>query len=465
MIRLFRVFVPTSTLVLLLTEIALVFAAYLVTLYVLLPYEPEIFLLYEDGILRLSLVVLAVVLSLYFQDFYSSGRIRSKILLIEKTIRTIAIVFFSQALMAYAAPTLLMPRWTILAGSTVLLFALPAWRLTFNTIFFRALAPQRILFLGSNTVVQEIAQRLSDRPELGMCGLGYLDSSYEIGHKLAARLTGARRIPGSSTNRRVAANLIASSWDCRNADNRCRCMSCWTCAFGGLYIEEAARTYEAAFGRVTTKALRPSYLIFSSDLGPRPSSLQLQSMYSFVIAAIGLVIAAPIMLLVALAVRITSKGPILFRQTRVGLNGKPFTIYKFRSMRVDAEAKTGAVWAVKNDPRVTPIGKYLRILRLDELPQILNVLRGEMSIVGPRPERPEFVQTLSEIIPFYRQRHSVKPGITGWAQINYKYGETIDDAIVKLEYDLYYIKNLTSSLDMYIIFHTLKAMLVEQSGQ
>ena len=235
--------------------------------------------------------------------------------------------------------------------------------------------------------------------------------------------------------------------------------------FGGLYIEEAARTYEAAFGRVTTKALRPSYLIFSSDLGPRPRSLQLQSMYSFVIAAIGLVIAAPIMLLVALAVRITSKGPILFRQTRVGLNGKPFTIYKFRSMRVDAEAKTGAVWAVKNDPRVTPIGKYLRILRLDELPQILNVLRGEMSIVGPRPERPEFVQTLSEIIPFYRQRHSVKPGITGWAQINYKYGETIDDAIVKLEYDLYYIKNLTSSLDMYIIFHTLKAMLVEQSGQ
>lgn len=464
MIRLFRVFVPTSTLVLLLTEIALVYAAYLVTLYVLLPYEPEIFLLYEDGILRLSLVVLAVILSLYFQDFYSSGRIRSRVLLVEKTIRTIAIVFFSQALMAYAAPTLLMPRWTILAGSTVLLFALPAWRLMFNTIFFRALAPQRILFLGSNTVVQEIAQRLSDRPELGMCGLGYLDSSYETGHKLAAGLPvlggyqDLRPIVDSSKPDRIVVGL----------SERRQSLPMYELLdlrFGGLYIEEAARTYEAAFGRVTTKALRPSYLIFSSDLGPRPRSLQLQSMYSFIIAAIGLVIAAPIMLLVALAVRITSKGPILFRQTRVGLNGKPFTIYKFRSMRVDAEAKTGAVWAVKNDPRVTPIGKYLRILRLDELPQILNVLRGEMSIVGPRPERPEFVQTLSEIIPFYRQRHSVKPGITGWAQINYKYGETVDDAIVKLEYDLYYIKNLTLSLDMYIIFHTLKAMLVEQSGQ
>ena len=464
MIRLFRVFVPTSTLVLLLTEIGLVFAAYLVTLYVLLPYEPEIFLLYEDGILKLSLVVLAVVLSLYFQDFYSSGRIRSKVLLVEKTIRTIAIVFFSQALMAYAAPTLLMPRWTILAGSTVLLFALPAWRLTFSTIFFRALAPQRILFLGSNTVVQEIAQRLSDRPELGMCGLGYLDSSYEIGHTLAAGLPvlGGYQDLRPIVDSRKPDRIVVGLSERRQSLPMYELLDL---RFGGLYIEEAARTYEAAFGRVTTKALRPSYLIFSSDLGPRPRSLQLQSMYSFVIAAIGLVIAAPIMLLVALAVRITSKGPVLFRQTRVGLNGKPFTIYKFRSMRVDAEAKTGAVWAVKNDPRVTPIGKYLRILRLDELPQILNVLRGEMSIVGPRPERPEFVQTLSEIIPFYRQRHSVKPGITGWAQINYKYGETIDDAIVKLEYDLYYIKNLTLSLDMYIIFHTLKAMLVEQSGQ
>jgi sugar transferase (PEP-CTERM system associated) len=464
MIRLFRVFVPTSTLVLLLTETALVFGAYLAALYILLPYEPEIFLLYEDGLLRLSLVVLAVLLALYFQDFYSSTGVRSKVLLIERTIRTIAVVFFTQAVMAYATPTLLMPRWTILGGSVILLIALPAWRLTFNAVFFRALAPQRILFLGSNTVVQEIAQRLADRPELGMCGLGYLDDSYEIGHTLAAGLPvlggygDLLPIVASQKPDRIVVGLSER----RQALPMYELLDL---RFGGLYIEEAARTYEAAFGRVTTKALRPSYLIFSQDLGPRPLSLRLQSIYSVLGAAVGMIAAAPLMLLVALAVRLTSPGPILFRQTRVGWNGEPFTIYKFRSMRVDAEAATGAVWAVKNDPRVTPIGKYLRILRLDELPQILNVLRGEMSIVGPRPERPEFVQTLSEIIPFYRQRHSVKPGITGWAQINYKYGETIEDAIVKLEYDLYYIKNLSLSLDMYIIFHTLKAMLVEQSGQ
>jgi sugar transferase (PEP-CTERM system associated) len=464
MIRLFRVFVPTSTLILLLTEIGLVFGCFLTALYILLPFEPEIFLFYEDGFLRLSLVVVAVILALYFQDFYTSGADRSKILLIEKTIRTIAIVFFTQAIMAYATPTLLMPRWTILGGSAILLFALPAWRLFFNTIFFRALSPQRILFLGTNTVVQEIAQRLTDHPELGMCGIGYLDDTFTTGHTVAA---GLPVLGGYSDLRTIVESQKPDRIVVGPAERR-QSMPMYELLdlrFRGLYIEEAARTYEAAFGRVTTKALRPSYLIFSSDLGPRPISLRLQSIYSFLIACVALILTAPIMILVALAVRLTSRGPILFRQTRVGLNGDHFTIYKFRSMRVDAEAKTGAVWAVKNDPRVTPIGKYLRILRLDELPQIINVLRGEMSIVGPRPERPEFVQTLSEVIPFYRQRHSVKPGITGWAQINYKYGETMDDAIVKLEYDLYYIKNLSLSLDMYIIFNTLKAMLVEQSGQ
>jgi exopolysaccharide biosynthesis polyprenyl glycosylphosphotransferase len=216
---------------------------------------------------------------------------------------------------------------------------------------------------------------------------------------------------------------------------------------------------------VSTRELRPSQLIFSAELGPQPRSLAFQAIYSRLIGIVGFLLVLPIMLLVAIAVRLTSSGPVLFRQKRVGLNGDAFILYKFRSMRMDAEAKTGAVWATRDDPRVTPIGKWLRRLRLDELPQLLNVVRGEMSIVGPRPERPEFVRTLSEQIPFYRQRHCVRPGITGWAQINYKYGETLEDTIVKLEYDLYYIKNLSPSLDAYILFHTLKVMLFSQSGQ
>jgi lipopolysaccharide/colanic/teichoic acid biosynthesis glycosyltransferase len=164
-------------------------------------------------------------------------------------------------------------------------------------------------------------------------------------------------------------------------------------------------------------------------------------------------------------VKLSSPGPVLLRQKRVGMNGEPFTLYKFRSMYEDAEAQTGAVWAVKDDPRITPVGRWLRRIRLDELPQLFNVIRGEMSIVGPRPERPEFVGVLQEKIPYYRQRLCVKPGVTGWAQINHKYGDTVEDAITKLEYDLYYIKNLAWSLDAYILFHTAKIILLRRGAQ
>ena len=171
------------------------------------------------------------------------------------------------------------------------------------------------------------------------------------------------------------------------------------------------------------------------------------------------------MLLTALAVKLSSPGPILYRQVRVGLNDVPFTVYKFRSMRADAEAGTGAVWATKDDPRVTWVGKIIRRIRLDEMPQLFNVIKGNMAIVGPRPERPEFVKELSEQIPYYRQRHCVRPGITGWAQINHKYGDTLEDTAIKLEYDLFYIKNMSLSLDTYILFHTLKTMLLTRGAQ
>src|SRR5258707_10171890 len=193
--------------------------------------------------------------------------------------------------------------------------------------------------------------------------------------------------------------------------------------------------------------------------------MAVQRLFNVFIAVVGLIVSFPIIVLTALAFRLSSSGPVLYRQVRVGLDDALFTVYKFRSMRVDAEAGTGAVWAQKDDPRVTPVGRIIRKVRFDELPQLFNVLKGEMSIVGPRPERPEFVRALSEQIPYYRQRHCVRPGITGWAQINYKYGDTLEDTITKLEYDLYYIKNMSMALDNYIIFHTLKAILMSRGAQ
>jgi exopolysaccharide biosynthesis polyprenyl glycosylphosphotransferase len=234
--------------------------------------------------------------------------------------------------------------------------------------------------------------------------------------------------------------------------------------YSGIKIEEASQLYEIAFGRVCTRDFRPSQLIFS-DLNPRGGSETFQAVYCTIVALVLLILTSPLLLIVAILVRLTSPGPVLLRQRRVGRGDKVFTVYKFRSMYADAEARTGAVWATLNDPRITPFGRILRRSRLDELPQLFNVLKGEMAIAGPRPERPEFVKTLSEKIPYYRQRHSVKPGITGWAQINYKYGDTIEDTIAKLEYDLYYIKNISMSLDAYIFFHTVKTMLLSRGAQ
>jgi exopolysaccharide biosynthesis polyprenyl glycosylphosphotransferase len=194
-------------------------------------------------------------------------------------------------------------------------------------------------------------------------------------------------------------------------------------------------------------------------------SIIVQTLFNRILSAGVLIVTFPIILLTALAVKLTSPGPILYRQVRTGRDGVPFTVYKFRSMRVDAEAQTGAVWASKDDPRITKVGRIIRKLRFDELPQLFNSLKGDMSLVGPRPERPEFVKDLSREIPYYGLRHSVRPGITGWAQINYKYGDTLADTMAKLEYDLYYIKNMSFRLDTYIILQTVKAMLLSRGAQ
>jgi exopolysaccharide biosynthesis polyprenyl glycosylphosphotransferase len=181
-------------------------------------------------------------------------------------------------------------------------------------------------------------------------------------------------------------------------------------------------------------------------------------------AAVGLVLAMPVMAIVAIAVKRTSSGPVLYRQERVGRHGRVFSVLKFRSMREDAEAGTGAVWASPNDNRVTPIGRFLRRSRLDELPQLINVIKGDMSLVGPRPERPEFVKQLTEQIPFYGQRHIIRPGLTGWAQVRYTYGSSVEDALEKLQYDLYYIKNLSIPLDLFIIFSTIKTVILRRGA-
>jgi exopolysaccharide biosynthesis polyprenyl glycosylphosphotransferase len=460
--RLFRVFIPKSIVALIVCDFLLLAACFLIGA-TIVHADLELYLFYEDGLEAIAFAALSAMLGLYIQDFYTEFRIRSKVLLVQNLLLIIGVVFLAQAVLAYVYPGWVISRWAAMLSCGLILILFPIWRIAYTVVIYKTLGLERVLFLGSHAIGIELAQRLVDRPQIGLVAVGFLNDSTPPG-----TLLGGVPVLGTiSELRRMVSEVKPTRIVVSLAERRqsLPVQQLLDLRFSGIRIEEAATLYESLFGRVSTQQLRPSQLIFSSELGPQPWNMRLQAMYSFAVSIIALIIAAPVMLLVAIAVATTSRGPILYRQRRVGLHGVPFTVLKFRSMAVDAEAKTGAVWATRNDPRVTRVGRFIRRTRLDELPQLINVLRGEMAIVGPRPERPEFVATLSEQIPFYQQRHYVKPGLTGWAQINYKYGDTIEDTIVKLEYDLYYIKNLSPSLDAFILFHTLKIMLFSQSGQ
>jgi sugar transferase (PEP-CTERM system associated) len=232
----------------------------------------------------------------------------------------------------------------------------------------------------------------------------------------------------------------------------------------GVRFDHLPSVYEEYTGKIAVENLRPSWLIFSEGFRKTRLLVTAKRALDLSLASIGLLAAAPIMALVAIAVRRSSPGPALYHQTRVGQNGRPFTVHKFRSMRNDAEAGTGAVWAQRGDPRVTGLGRFLRRTRLDELPQLWNVLRGDMSFVGPRPERPEFVSDLTQQIPFYGQRHAVRPGLTGWAQVRHSYGSSVADALQKLQFDLYYIKHMSVGFDLYIILETTKTVIMRRGS-
>jgi sugar transferase (PEP-CTERM system associated) len=410
------------------------------------------------------LVVLTVVVGLYLNDLYTEIPIKSAALLAQQLCLIMGAAFMVQGVVSYVDGDLRMPLHVMLPGSIFSVVTIVGWRLLFSRHVLHVIGRDRLLLVGNSPVLRDVACHINRYPEKGLQVIGVVDdtadseAAFAGTAKYLGRLEALREIVSATRPTRIVVGMSERR-------NRMPVNDLLALRFSGNAIEEAPNTYEKLCGRVSTKGLRPSQFIYSGDPGNRPGAVLYQTLANLVVAGVGVLVAFPFMLLTALAVRFSSPGPVLYRQIRVGMNGVPFTLYKFRSMRTDAEAGTGAVWAVKDDPRVTAVGRIIRKIRFDELPQFFNVLKGEMSMVGPRPERPEFVNTLAETIPYYQQRHSVRPGITGWAQINYKYGDTLEDTLVKLEYDLYYIKYMSFSLDSYIIFHTLKAMLLSRGSQ
>ena len=463
MIRLFSVFIPASVLGLLISEAMLAAGSYLLAYLLGETGNLEMYYLYEGGLERLGVVVGSLLLAAYFNDLYDDLRVISRLRLVQQFCLVLGITFLMQALVAYVNPWLMMERWPMLAGSGIALVALPAWRILYDRLVTRYLHRQKVLFVGANKLVQALTGTLQAKPQFGMLSMGYL-AAEAVEEEVAG--LGAHLGPVSAVKETAAAqrpDMIVVGLSERRG--QLPVLDLLELRLSGVRVKEVADIYETVMWRVSVSTLRPSHLLFSGELGPSPRTLALKRLGSYVVAGVGIVLSAPLMLLAYALVKLTSPGPAIYRQRRVGLNGRVFEVLKFRSMYVDAEARTGAVWAQKNDPRITPVGRWLRTLRLDELPQFFNVLKGEMAIVGPRPERPEFVRVLSEQIPFYGQRHAVPPGITGWAQINHHYGESVEDTIEKLEYDLYYLKNLSFSLDLYIIFNTVKVMLLGRGAQ
>ncbi|MBV8073037.1 MAG: sugar transferase [Acidobacteriaceae bacterium] len=459
MIRLFRVFIPTSVVALLLSEIVLVLACYTAAI-LILGIDLQFYLFEENNYWKLLVITGLIILVLYFQDLYADLRIVSRILLVQQVCLAVGCALLTMAFVGYLRPDFLLGRWLMILGSSTVIVLLPLWRMAYWRYVVAGLRGERVLLLGNASILADVISHLGDRPELGYSLLGYVceETPCDFPLPCLGRISDIRNVCEEYKPTRIVVGMAERR-------NRLPVHELLDIRFSGVMIEDAADTYEMAMHRVCSSKIQPSQLIFSTQLGPRAQALMIQNVYSIAIGIVGIVLTSPLMLLTAIAVKLSSPGPVLYRQRRVGLNGRAFTLYKFRSMYVDAEKRTGPVWAKVDDPRITPVGRWIRRLRLDELPQFWNVVKGDMVIVGPRPERPVFVEALAAQIPYYRQRLAVKPGITGWAQINHKYGDTELDAMIKLEYDLYYIKHLAPALDFYIIFHTLKVMLLSRGAQ
>jgi sugar transferase (PEP-CTERM system associated) len=445
---------------LLLSEIVLIALCYFLAALLALGVDPKVYLIDEGNYWKILFVTTCIVLGLYFQDLYGEFRISSRLVLLQQVCMSVGCALLAMAFLGYLNADLLLPRWMVITGSACVIVVLPAWRIIYWRYVILVLHSERVLLLGNADILAEITTHILENPQIGYSVAGYLCEEGPVDFPVAClgSIGDLRSVCESVKPTRIVVGMAERR-------NRLPVQELLEIRFGGTIIEDAADTYEMATRRVCSRKIQPSQLIFTSELGPQRQALALQNVYSFILGLIGLIALSPLMLLTMVAVRLSSKGPALFRQRRVGMNGHVFTLYKFRSMYVDAEARTGAVWAKIDDPRITPLGRWLRKLRLDELPQFWNVVRGDMAIVGPRPERPEFVDLLAHQIPYYRQRLAVKPGISGWAQINHKYGDTELDAMIKLEYDLYYIKHVGIALDLYIIFHTIKVMLLSRGAQ
>jgi sugar transferase (PEP-CTERM system associated) len=419
--------------------------------------DPYIALFYENGLLKIGGVTVMTMLLTYYFDLYGPRRTSAGWEVYFPLLLVLSVLSFILAGLVFFFPDLDIGPNVLVIGVSILAVYLFLWRWAYEWILDFPIFRERVYVLGSGERAHAVVQLLRESRGAGMEVIGWKGEGETPGglDRFAAELHTFCQSKPSIDRVVVAMEDRRALMPVRELlDLRVR----------GVLIENASTLQERLSGKLPLDGLNPSTLIFTDGFRMSPLQQLFRRLLSFAVSFTALLICLPFIPFIILAVRLSSPGPILFKQTRVGQSGRLFTALKFRTMREDAESG-GAVWASKNDPRVTRVGGFMRKTRLDEIPQLWNVLRGEMGFVGPRPERPEFVQWLSQEIPYYDLRHMIRPGITGWAQVRYRYGASLEETKHKLEYDLYYIKHQSIGLDLLIMFETIKTIILRRGAQ
>ena len=462
MIRLFNAYFPARTLVLGTSEACLIMLSFVVATVVRLgTNDASLMLQYERGFLKILMLSAAFMVCMYYFDLYDSSILSNRREVLSRLIQVLGTMCIFLAVVYYFYPPLELGRGIVLIGLVFVVILLLLWRGLFFAISGRPRFAESVLILGDSPLAESLIEELSARPELGLRVVGQLKSHENGNENPNLREDPVDQFP--KLVERYNANRIVVAMNERRGNLPMRAL--FHLKSQGVRIQDGTELYEAATGKLPVESLRLSWLLFSPGL-PVSRALQIYKRVSSVIGSIVcLILAAPLMALIALAIRLDSDGPALFRQKRVGLHGKIFTLFKFRTMIHGVDQDENHRPAETTDSRCTRVGKLLRRTRLDELPQLFNILRGEMHFVGPRPFVPYQERECEEKIPYYRHRWAVKPGATGWAQVNRGYNVTIEDNKDKLAYDLFYIKNGSIGLDLLILFKTVKILILGRGGQ
>ena len=448
-----------------LAEAGLVFGAIIAAVYLRVGVEDaQVELIAKNGYLKAGVATFFCLAAFYLFDLYDFLVMHDRRELVLRLIQALGLAWIALAFSFYTYPGLMLGRGISLISLPLALTLMVLWRVSIHWFLGHPDFGERILIVGSGNLAVELAREVLNRPDAGYRIVGFVGTDADLLGKslINPRVIGLTDDLDQIVKREGIDRIVVAMGERRGQLPTDKLLQ--LSLAGQVNIEEGASFYERLTSRVSLSMLRPSWLIFTGRGRQAKVAELLRSTVHWLVALIGAILALPIIIVTAILIKLESRGPVFYKQERVGKNGRTFTLTKFRSMRVDAE-KEGPVWASKGDTRTTRVGRVIRKIRVDEIPQFWNILKGEMSFVGPRPERPHFVAQLAQEIPFYEQRHLIAPGLTGWAQIKYPYGASTEDARQKLQYDLFYIKNQGLMLDAIILFETIKIILFGRGAQ